>query len=76
MRADLAVRYYWQDESRADGPVLGLGWRARDGRSELGVPAAASTGFPSQRRASLLEDANGTQLGSDWDAHFTIGYRF
>ena len=76
MRADLAVRYYWQDESRADGPVpdsggeratVGLNWAFRP-RPALDFQVSVELPF--------WQDVNGTQLGSDWDAHFTIGYRF
>lgn len=76
MRLDLALRYYWQDESRFNGPLadtggeratVGLNWAFRPRPSldfQLGV------------ELPFWQDLNGTQLGTDWDLSFTFGYRF
>jgi hypothetical protein len=76
MRADLPVRYYWQDESRADGvdPDTG-GERATVGVNWAFRPRPALD-FQVSFELTFWQDVNGTQLGDDWDANFTFGYRF
>lgn len=77
MRADLAVRYYWQDESRQDGSLLQDtgGERATVGINWAFRPRPALD-FQLNVEVPFWQDVNGTQLGDDWGVNFNFGYRF
>jgi hypothetical protein len=76
MRADLALRYYWQDLSRQNGRLVDTGGE----RATLGVNWAfrprPSLDFQLAVEIPLWQEVHGTQLGEDWAVSFTFGYRF
>ncbi len=76
MRADLAVRYYWQDESRASGPVLDSGGERAAFALTWAFRPRPSLDFQASIEIPFWRDVNGTQLDTDWEAHVTFGYRF
>lgn len=76
MRADIAARYFWQDESRqgarlpstgSERATLAVTWAFRP-RPALDLQAGVEL--------PIWQRVNGTQLGRDWAVTLAIGYRF
>jgi hypothetical protein len=76
MRADIPLRYYWEDESRQSGPLDDTGGE----RATVGLNVAfrprPSLDFQLSVELPVWQRVNGTQLGDDWGLDFTFGYRF
>jgi hypothetical protein len=76
MRADLALRYYWQDKSRANGTLPDTGGERASVSVNRAFRPRPSLDFQVSFEVPFWQDVNGTQLGTDWNITFNCGYRF
>lgn len=76
MRADVAVRYYWEDESRQDGRLRDTGGERAAVALTWAFRPRPSLDFQASAELPFWQDVNGTQLGEDWGMSLAFGYRF
>jgi len=76
MRADLAVRYYWQDHSRQQGELRDTGGERATVAVNWAFRPRPSIDVQVNVEVPLWQDVSGTGLGEDWAVDFAVGYRF